>query len=66
MNKYISSDFNKLNIDYSKSLLIEDTIDNVKSAYHAGLESIIIGDPSIKCRDNPYFEDLSSFSSSLK
>ena len=57
---------NKLNIDYSKSLLIEDTIDNVKSAYHAGLESIIIGDPSIKCRDNPCFEDLSSFSSSLE
>lgn len=57
---------NRLGIDYNKSLLIEDTIDNVKSAHHAGLESIIIGDSSLKYRNMPCFKDLSSFSSSLE
>ena len=56
---------NKLGIDYNKSILIEDTIDNVKSAYHAGLRSILIGD-SLNYKDMPCFNDLSSFSSSLK
>ena len=57
---------NKLGIDYEKSLLIEDTIDNVKSAYHAGLKSIIIGDFRPDFKNTPSFKDLSSFSSSLK
>ncbi len=57
---------NKLGIDYEKSLLIEDTIDNVKSAYHAGLKSIIIGDFTPNFKNTPSFKDLSSFSSSLK
>ena len=57
---------NKLGIDYEKSLLIEDTIDNVKSAYHAGLKSIIIGDFTPDFKNTPSFKDLSSFSSSLK
>ena len=56
---------NKLGIDYNKSILIEDTIDNVKSANHAGLRSILIGD-SLNYKDMPCFNDLSSFSSSLK
>ena len=57
---------NKLAIDYNKTLLIEDTIDNIKSAYHAGLRSIMIGDSSPNFKDTPFFQDLSSFSSSLK
>ena len=57
---------NKLDIDYEKSLLIEDTIDNVKSAYHAGLKSLIIGDFTPNFKNTPSFKDLSSFSSSLK
>ena len=31
----------KLNINYSKSLLIEDTMDNISSAYHACLRNFI-------------------------
>ena len=31
-----------LNLDYKKSILIEDTIDNINSAYHAGLKSIYV------------------------
>ena len=57
---------NKLGIDYKKSLLIEDTMDNIKSAYHAGLKSIHIGDSQGNFNNTPSFEDLSSFSSSLK
>ena len=57
---------NKLGIDYEKSLLIEDTIDNVKSAYHAGLKSLIIGDFTPNFKNTPSFKDLSSFSSSLE
>ncbi len=57
---------NKLNINYDKSLLIEDTMDNIKSAYHCGLKSIIIGDTSQNSRNIPCFKNLSSFSSSLK
>ena len=57
---------NKLGIDYKKSLLIEDTMDNIKSAYHAGLRSIHIGDSQGNFNNTPSFEDLSSFSSSLK
>ena len=57
---------NELSIDYEKSLLIEDTIDNIKSAYHAGLKSIIIGNTSPNFKNTPFFNDLSSFSSSLK
>ena len=57
---------NKLGIDYKASLLIEDTIDNIKSAYHAGLKSILIGNSPSNFNNTPSFEDLSSFSSSLK
>ena len=57
---------NKLGLDYDKSVLIEDTIDNVKSAYHAGLRSILISDVTINFRDTTCIQDLSSFSSSLK
>ena len=57
---------NKLGVDYDKSVLIEDTIDNVKSAYHAGLKSILISDVTINFRDTTCIQDLSSFSSSLK
>ena len=57
---------NKLGIDYKKSLLIEDTMDNIKSAFHAGLKSIHIGDSQGNFNNTPSFEDLSSFSSSLK
>ena len=57
---------NKLGVDYDKSVLIEDTIDNVKSAYHAGLKSILISDTTINFRDTTCIQDLSSFSSSLK
>ena len=57
---------NKLGIDYKASLLIEDTIDNIKSAYHAGLKSILIGNSPANFNNTPSFEDLSSFSSSLK
>jgi len=32
---------NRLNIDYKKTLLIEDTFDNIKSAFHAGLNNSI-------------------------
>ena len=32
---------NKLNIDYKKTVLIEDTFDNIKSAFHAGIEKSI-------------------------
>ena len=56
---------NKLGVDYDKSVLIEDTIDNVKSAYHAGLKSILISDVTINFRDTTCIQDLSSFSSSL-
>ena len=57
---------NKLGVDYDKSVLIEDTIDNVKSAYHAGLKSILISDVTINFRDTRCIQDLSAFSSSLK
>ena len=57
---------NKLGVDYDKSVLIEDTIDNVKSAYHAGLKSILISDTTINFRDTTCIQDLSSFPSSLK
>ena len=57
---------NRLGIDYKKTLLIEDTIDNIKSAYHAGLKSVLIGDSLANFKDTPSFEDLSSFSPSLK
>ena len=57
---------NRLGIDYKKTLLIEDTIDNIKSAYHAGLKSVLIGDSPANFKDTPSFEDLSSFSPSLK
>jgi len=32
---------NKLNIDYKKTVLIEDTFDNIKSAFHAGIEKSV-------------------------
>ena len=32
---------NKLQIDYNDSVLIEDTFDNIKSAYHAGVSNFI-------------------------
>ena len=32
---------NKLNIDYKKTVLIEDTFDNIKSAFHAGIKKSI-------------------------
>ena len=56
----------RLGIDYKKTLLIEDTIDNIKSAYHAGLKSVLIGDSPANFKNTPCFENLSSFSSSLK
>ena len=49
---------NKLNINYDKSLLIEDTMDNIKSAYHCGLKSIIIGDTSQNSRNIPCFKNF--------
>ena len=32
---------NRLDIDYDKSVLVEDTFDNITSAYHAGLNNFI-------------------------
>ena len=32
---------NKLNIDYKKTVLVEDTFDNIQSAFHAGLNNLI-------------------------
>ena len=32
---------NKLDIDYNKTVLVEDTFDNIQSAFHAGLNNLI-------------------------
>tara|TARA_B100001564_G_scaffold347458_1_gene348231 strand:- start:380 stop:1030 length:651 start_codon:yes stop_codon:yes gene_type:complete len=32
---------NKLNIDYKKTVLVEDTFDNIQSAFHAGINNLI-------------------------
>jgi len=55
-----------LNINYQKSILIEDTINNIDSAYHAGLKSIYVNNMNGKC---PAYiskiKDFSELSSSL-
>ena len=35
---------NKINVDFERSILIEDTLDNIKAASHANLKSIYITD----------------------
>ena len=50
---------NVLGIDYRKSILVEDTLDNIKSAYHAGLRSIFISDKEVHL---PYVKSLKELS----
>jgi putative hydrolase of the HAD superfamily len=55
-----------LNINYQKSILIEDTIENINSAYHAGLKSIYVNDTKCKHFDHIYkIKDFSELSSCL-
>jgi len=43
---------NKINVDLNKTVLIEDTYDNIISAHHAGIDSLIYISKDVKPTDN--------------
>jgi len=43
---------NKINVDLNKTVLIEDTYDNIVSAHHAGIDSLVYISKNIKPADN--------------
>ena len=55
-----------LNINYQKSILVEDTMENINSAYHAGLKSIYVSNTNCKYPGHIYkIKDFSELSSCL-